>query len=130
MLFLKTFKDAKFVADVVDCHDYYYYYYYYYYYRPEPETDFRGRKPEVKERVGAAAAAERLMGGAALPEWLRDQPPDHDQMMTLTDLNRLSQLKQHEHTLNNMHQYTFADNPQRMYTTFCQQSYTDRPSIF
>ena len=47
----------------------------------------------------------------ALPAWLRDQPPDRDDQMTETDLSRLSKLREHEHTLNDL-QNTFSRNPQ------------------
>jgi len=50
----------------------------------------------------------------ALPAWLRDQPPDDaDQLMTKTDLNRLSHLAEHENTLNDL-QNVFSQNPQGM----------------
>jgi len=49
-----------------------------------------------------------------LPPWLRDQPPDADQM-TLTDLNKLNEQIRHQDTMNRLD--LFSPNPQGAYVS-------------
>ena len=45
----------------------------------------------------------------ALPSWLRDQPPDADQM-TLADLNKVNDQLKHQDTMNRLDRFSL--NPQ------------------
>ena len=69
----------------------------------EMDIDGFGRRPEP-----AGVLSSRPSG--ALPLWLQDLPPDRADM-TLTDLNRLSQLTKHQDMSNEL-QNVFSDNPQ------------------